>query len=280
MYLQPNEVKAIAKVNLELRPFVENKNSPKVFEAPVLEATQFIRDQVQISMHRGGLVDLTKQAAAITSVATGVYEYIVRSKYKHVTFAEMADAFLRGGAGEYDTDSRKLFGYGVDRFTQCIRFYMESASREHAMKKWISEIESPSTEKPVADLFKINLAICQNFFELFDPSTPKKYKSVYAHDSDVFHLPSLFDFLRSNYEFSISDAGQETILKTAKIEYNEYIKKSGLQKSDPGKWQTLVESVKLGTNVTFDFSVKTEALKYIFTKMKEKNKTLNDLKRR
>lgn len=274
-FLSPIEVKAIEGLPDHQRKIVLAKNEARVIDMEGGQCLQslfgLLVKAIELSGQKGKYGD---DPVVIQNVAKFVYNYCLE-KHKGITLSEVNNAFDAGVAGEFGD----YVGFGVSTFTKFINGYMTSQRRADAMKEWMKAQDVPlTTERPVADLFKINLAIAETFFEIFDPEKSKMYGTVYTHEDDVFYLPSLYDFLRSNFLFYPMEAEKEGIVKTAKIAYNEYIKKSGLQKSDPKKWEALVDSVKVGTNRTFDNHLKTEALKFCFAKLKSRNKTLKDLK--
>lgn len=281
--LPANEIEAIQKVRLDLRPFAENKNSPKAFEIDGRELIRHIRDRVQVSMEHSGAVDKNEQAGAITAVSMEVYQWLIRSKYKHITLAEITDAFRRGGSGEYETANNRIFGYGADRYMKFIKGYMDSPDREAAMKDWIKNVETPTTEKPVTDAFKPNMDLANELFELFK-AEPKAIKgNVHAPESGSFyHLPTIFNFLVDNFDLEkFKELYKDQVLTQAKKDYWAFIK-SGLSRQEikDGKMQVLIDTVKLEQNKTFDYYCDAEGLRVLFTKLIEKNKTLTDLKKR
>jgi hypothetical protein len=286
--LQANEVEAIQKVRADLRPFAENKNSPKAFEIDGRELIRHIRDRVQVSMEHSGAVDKNEQAGAITAVSMEVYQWLIRSKYKHITLAEITDSFRRGGSGEYETASNRIFGYGADRYMRFIKGYMDSSDREAAMKGWLKAIDQPTTEKPITDILnrsnEVMWDMCQVLFELFKVE-PKAIKgTVHAPESGkykFYHLPSLFNYLVDNFEIPFSPETKAQVKKEADKQYWEFIKK-GLSKKqkEEGKLQDLIDSVKMGTNQTIEHYRDAEGLRVLFSKLIERNKHLTTLKRK
>lgn len=281
-YLEKHEIKSISKVRQDLQPFLNNRNSPKSNMIHGSELIKHIRDRVQVSMENAGVTNINEQASAITTVSTEVYQWLINSKYKHITLAEITDAFRRGGSGEYESENKRIFGYGADRFTKYIRGYMDCNEREIAMKEWLKkQDEELITDNPVMDLFKPNLDIALMLFDIFKEN-PKLIKgTVLNHEDTIYHIPAIFNFLIDNFEINISNETKKKVVESGKKKYWEFIK-SGLSKKElqEGKLQLLIDSVKSEHNKTLDNYCDVEGLLVLFNGLITRNKSVSDLKRK
>ena len=82
----------------------------------------------------------------------------------------------------------------------------------------------------------------------------------------------------NNFQISFSDESQDKIKKQAKINYNNFLKKSEIKRYDEKGYNSIVLSVIDDNNKTFEYYVQKEALIFLTLKLKEQGKTYDNLK--
>lgn len=215
----------------------------------------------------------------IKNVTKFLYDWLI-DKYRGATISELKLAFNFGVAKEYGD----YVGYGVATFTKFFKGYMDSVRRSSAMKEWGHQEEvvrqmPDYNSKPVTEVFRLNKELAEHLLSMWSETLSKHIKeTVYtAKDHTVFHLPSLYDFIRTNYGTNFTEQTKAEILKNAKVSYNNFITGSGIRESDKKSFELLVQTVKMGDNKSFDYHCKTEALKIIYNWLKKDNNTLDAL---
>lgn len=133
-----------------------------------------------------------------------------------------------------------------------------------------------------------------DFFDLLTPEISKRIDTLYTFNDVIYHLPSLYDFIRKTYVVEFTPETKEKIIKDAKVSYYNYIKKSGLPNHKKDQFDLIVQSVKdytkddlmktidtydtAGINMTYDYHVKSEALKVVLLGIKAKGKRPENLR--
>jgi hypothetical protein len=270
----PLEVEAMQKLNDYLKTFIEVKNEVKIIHKDKQEVlTQLYAIIIKTIELSGENKKYNLDNQTIKNVAGFVYEYVLEN-YKGATLSELKKAFKMGISGEFG----EFVGFGTVTFTKFIKSYMSYSKREQAIKEWF-KYQIPTTEKPMTKFFEQNLQIANYFFSICEEKNSERFYTILNHEDNVMHLPSIYEFLYSNYQISFSPESKELITKKAKVKYNNYINKGGLKKADPKGYEQLINSVKFGENRTFDFYIKTQALIFLTLKLKQQGKTFDNLKR-
>jgi hypothetical protein len=268
------EVEAMKKVSEHLKPYVQAKNEKKIIHSDKQESLTKIYAIVVKTIELSGenkKYNLDNQQTK--NVAGFIYDLVIE-QYKAATLSELDLAFTKGLIGDYGD----FVGFGVITFTKWLKGYYSSPKREQAMKEWF-KYQIPTTEKPMTKFFEQNLQIANYFFSICEEKNSERFDTIINHEDNVMHLPSIYEFLYSNYQISFSPESKELITKKAKIKYNNYINKGGLKKADPKGYEQLINSVKFGENKTFDYYIKTQALIFLTLKLKQQGKTFDNLKR-
>lgn len=215
----------------------------------------------------------------IKNVTKFLYDWLI-DKYRGATISELKLAFNFGVAKEYGD----YVGYGVATFTKFFKGYMDSVRRSSAMKEWGHQEDvvrqmPDYNSKPVTEIFRLNKELAEHLLSMWSETLSKHIKTtVYtAKDDTVFHLPSLYDFIRTNYGTNFTEQTKAEILKNAKVSYSNFITGSGIKESDKKSFDLIVQTVKMGDNKSFDYHCKTEALKVIYNWLKKDNNTLDAL---
>lgn len=270
------EVEAMQKVSEFLRPYIEAKNEKKIIHQDKQEVLTKIYALIIRTIDLSGenkKYNLDNQQTK--NVAGFVYDTLIE-QYKGATISEVENAFNRGLNSEYG----EFVGYGVITFGKFIKGYFTSPKREQAIKEWFKyQNTTQITDKPVTKFFEKNMEICNYFFNVFDERLIDRYDTVLNHEDNVMFLPAIFDFLKDNYKITFTQESANEIQQKAKIKYNNYIKKSGIKEKDSKGYNLLIESVINGNNRTFEYYSKLQALIFLTLKLKQQNKTYNDLKR-
>lgn len=270
----PLEVEAMQKLNDYLKTFIEVKNEVKIIHKDKQEVlTQLYAIIIKTIELSGENKKYNLDNQTIKNVAGFVYEYVL-DNYKGTTLSELKKAFKMGISGEFG----EFVGFGTVTFTKFIKSYMSYSKREQAIKEWF-KYQIPTTEKPMTKFFEQNLQIANYFFSICEEKNSERFGTIINHEDNVMHLPSIYEFLYSNYQISFSPESKELITKKAKVKYNNYINKGGLKKADQKGYEQLINSVKFGENKTFDFYLKTQALIFLTLKLKQQCKTFDNLKR-
>ena len=269
----PLEVEAMQKLNDYLKTFIEVKNEVKIIHKDKQEVlTQLYAIVIKTIELSGENKKYNLDNQTIKNVAGFIYEYVLEN-YKGATLSELKKAFKMGISGEIG----EFVGFGTVTFTKFIKSYMSYSKREQAMKEWF-KYQTPTTEKPITKFFEQNLQIANYFFKVCEEKNSERFHTILNHEDNVMHLPSIYEFIYSNYQISFSDESKEIIKKNAKIKYNNYIKKSGLKDADSKGYQNIITSVIDNQNKTFDNYLKTQALIFLTLKLKQQNKTFDNLK--
>ena len=270
----PLEVEAMQKLNDYLKTFIEVKNEVKIIHKDKQEVlTQLYAIVIKTIELSGENKKYNLDNQTIKNVAGFVYEYVLEN-YKGATLSELKKAFKMGISGEFG----EFVGFGTVTFTKFIKSYMSYSKREQAIKEWF-KYQTPTTEKPMTKIFEQNLQIANYFFKVCEEKNSERFHTILNHEDNVMHLPSIYEFLYSNYQISFSPESKELITKKAKVKYNNYIKKSGLKDADAKGYQNIITSVIDNQNKTFDNYLKTQALIFLTLKLKQQNKTFDNLKR-
>jgi hypothetical protein len=268
------EVEAMQKLNDYLKTFIEVKNEVKIIHKDKQEVlTQLYAIVIKTIELSGENKKYNLDNQTIKNVAGFVYEYVLEN-YKGATLSELKKAFKMGISGEFG----EFVGFGTVTFTKFIKSYMSYSKREQAIKEWF-KYQTPTTEKPMTKIFEQNLQIANYFFKVCEEKNSERFHTIINHEDNVMHLPSIYEFLYSNYQISFTEESKEIIKKNAKIKYNNYIKKSGLKDADSKGYQNIITSVIDNQNKTFDNYVKTQALIFLTLKLKQQGKTFDNLKR-
>jgi hypothetical protein len=270
----PLEVEAMQKLNDYLKTFIEVKNEVKIIHKDKQEVlTQLYAIVIKTIELSGENKKYNLDNQTIKNVAGFVYEYVLEN-YKGATLSELKKAFKMGISGEFG----EFVGFGTVTFTKFIKSYMSYSKREQAIKEWF-KYQTPTTEKPMTKFFEQNLEIAKYFFLICEEKNSERFHTIINHEDNVMHLPSIYEFLYSNYQISFTEESKEIIKKKAKIKYNNYIKKSGLKDADTKGYQNIITSVIDNQNKTFDNYLKTQALIFLTLKLKQQGKTFDNLKR-
>jgi hypothetical protein len=270
------ELEAMQKLPEYQQFYIQAKNETKIIHADKQEVlTQLYAIIIKTIELSGENKKYNLDNQTIKNVAGFVFDYTLQN-YKGATLSELKNAFKMGISGEFG----EYVGYGTVTFTKFIKGYMTLAKREQAIKEWFKyQNTTQITDKPVTKFFEKNIEICNYFFNVFDERLIDRYDTVLNHEDNVMFLPAIFDFLKDNYKITFTQESANEIQQKAKIKYNNYIKKSGIKEKDSKGYNLLIESVINGNNRTFEYYSKLQALIFLTLKLKQQNKTYNDLKR-
>lgn len=268
------EVEAMQKLPEYQRLYIQVKNEQKIIHMDRQDALTklfaLIINTIELS---GENKKYNLDNEQTKKVANFIYETVIE-QYKGSTMSEIQSAFKMGLFGNFGD----FVGYGVITFGKFIKGYFTSPQRDASIKAWLRLQQPQTTTKPVYKFFEKNMEIAKYFFEICTEKLSERFDTVVNHDENVMHIPSIYDFLYENYQISFTDASKDEIIKKAKIKYNKYINKSGLKTSDQTGYKQIINLVKLGENITFDYYVKTQALIYLTLKLKERGQKYDNLK--
>lgn len=218
------ELIALNKLQPSQKFYVEAKNEQKLVNIERGEALRLIYTEIAKTIELSGEnKKYILENDQLKNVAKFIYDYSLEH-YKGITISELRNAFKLGISNEFG----EYVGYGTVTFTKFIKGYMSSIKREQAMKEWF-KYQEPTTEKPITKFFDKNMEIAKYFFSICEEKNSERFHTIINHEDNVMHLPSIYEFLYSNYQISFTEESKEIIKKNAKIKYNNYIKKSGLK---------------------------------------------------
>lgn len=267
------EAEAMQKLPSQLKLYVQAKNESKIInlnkQDVLTKLYALIIKTIELS---GENKKYNLEANTIKNVAGFIYDYVIEH-YKGATLTELENAFNLGLTGEYG----QYVGYGTVTFSKFIKGYMSSQKREQAMKEWF-KMQDVRVEAPVTKFFEQNMEIAKYFFKICEPDKAHRYGTIINHEDNVMHLPSIYKFLFDNFQISFSDESKEKIKKQAKINYNNFLKKSEIKRYDEKGYKSIVLSVIDDNNKTFEYYVQKEALIFLTLKLKEQGKTYDNLK--
>lgn len=267
------ETEAMQKLPSQLKLYVQAKNETKIInlnkQDVLTKLYALIIKTIELS---GENKKYNLEANTIKNVAGFIYDYVIEH-YKGATLTELENAFNLGLTGEYG----QYVGYGTVTFSKFIKGYMSSQKREQAMKEWF-KMQDVRVEAPVTKFFEQNMEIANYFFKICEPDKAHRYGTIINHEDNVMHLPSIYKFLFDNFQISFSDESKEKIKKQAKINYNNFLKKSEIKRYDEKGYNSIVLSVIDDNNKTFEYYVQKEALIFLTLKLKEQGKTYDNLK--
>lgn len=267
------ELEAMNKLSEHLKFYVSAKNEQKIINIERGEALRLIYTEIVKAIELSGEnKKYVLENDQLKNVAKFIYDYVLQ-QYKGITLTELKNAFKLGISNEFGD----FVGFGTVTFTKFIKGYMTSIKREQAMKEW-SKHQIPTTQTPITKFFEQNMEIAKTFFEICDEKRAERFETIYNHNEQIIHLPSVYDFLFQNFQISFSDESKEQLIKKAKVKYNNYINKSGLKTYDESGYKQIINSVKFGENKTFDYYVKTQALIMLTLKLKQRGQTYDNLK--
>lgn len=290
-YLTNSELAAIVKLTDAVKPYVEAKNSIKVaLLEPQPARVEFMKLITACTNISGQDKKFHLDQNQLITVSRFMYDFVM-NRYKGMTLKEVENAFNLGVTGEYgDT-----IGFGVATLSKYIKGYMDSQKRTSAMREWMKAQDLvQTTEKPMTTFLEQNIEMLNDFFDLLTPELAKRIDTLYTNNDVVYHLPSLYDFIRKTYVVEFTPETKEKIIKDAKVSYYNYIKKSGLPQHKKEQFDMVVQSVKdyskddlmkiidtydkAGINITYDYHVKSEALKVVLLGIKAKGKRPENLR--
>ena len=267
------EAEAMQKLPSQLKLYVQAKNETKIInlnkQDVLTKLYSLIIKTIELS---GENKKYNLEANTIKNVAGFIYDYVIEH-YKGATLSELENAFNLGLTGEFG----QYVGYGTVTFTKFVKGYMSSQKREQAMKEWF-KMQDVRVESPITKFFEQNMEIAKYFFKICDANVAHRYGTIINHEDNVMHLPSIYKFLYDNFQISFSDESQEKIKKQAKINYNNFLKKSEIKRYDEKGYNSIVLSVIDDNNKTFEYYVQKEALIFLTLKLKEQGKTYDNLK--
>lgn len=290
-YLPVKELQAIERMSEANKPYIHAKNDVKISQMDRTIALFSLTKEILTTINVSGQdKKFHLDEEQIKNVSKFVYNYVL-DNYKGITLSEVRNAFKMGITHEFGD----YVGYGVSTFSKFIKSYMISAKREQAQKEWMKLIDEPeTTDKPTTEFLKQNLDIANSFFDILTPELAKHMENSYVGmDGTLYHLPSIYDFLRENYIIEFTPETKNYIITTAKQRYYHYIKKSGLPKHRQQDYNNLIDGLKqikqddlyktidclkAGDNRTFDYTIKATALKVVLLKLKDKGKRIENLK--
>lgn len=267
------EAEAMQKLPSQLKLYVQAKNETKIIninkQDVLTKLYALIIKTIELS---GENKKYNLEANTIKNVSGFIYDYVIEH-YKGATLTELENAFNLGLTGEYG----QYVGYGTVTFSKFIKGYMSSQKREQAMKEWF-KMQDVRVEAPVTKFFEQNMEIAKYFFKICEPDKAHRFGTIINHEDNVMHLPSIYKFLFDNFQISFSDESKEKIKKQAKINYNNFLKKSEIKRYDEKGYNSIVLSVIDDNNKTFEYYVQKEALIFLTLKLKEQGKTYDNLK--
>jgi len=268
------EAEAMQKLPSQLKLYVQAKNETKIInlnkQDVLTKLYALIIKTIELS---GENKKYNLEANTIKNVSGFIYDYVIEH-YKGATLTELENAFNLGLTGEYG----QYVGYGTVTFSKFIKGYMSSQKREQAMKEWF-KMQDVRVEAPVTKFFEQNMEIAKYFFKICEPDKAHRFGTIINHEDNVMHLPSIYKFLFDNFQISFSDESKEKIKKQAKINYNNFLKKSEIKRYDEKCYNSIVLSVIDDNNKTFEYYVQKEALIFLTLKLKEQGKTYDNLKK-
>lgn len=267
------EAEAMQKLPSQLKLYVQAKNESKIInlnkQDVLTKLYALIIKTIELS---GENKKYNLEANTIKNVAGFIYDYVIEH-YKGATLTELENAFNLGLTGEFG----QYVGYGTVTFSKFIKGYMSSQKREQAMKEWF-KMQDVRVEAPVTKFFEQNMEIAKYFYKICEPDKAHRFGTIINHEDNVMHLPSIYKFLFDNFQISFSDESKEKIKKQAKINYNNFLKKSEIKRYDEKGYNSIVLSVIDDNNKTFEYYVQKEALIFLTLKLKEQGKTYDNLK--
>jgi hypothetical protein len=267
------ELIALNKLQPSQKFYVEAKNEQKLVNIERGEALRLIYTEIAKTIELSGEnKKYILENDQLKNVAKFIYDYSLEH-HKGITISELKNAFKLGISNEFG----EYIGYGTVTFTKFIKGYMSSIKREQAMKEWF-KYQDVRVEAPVTKFFEQNMVIAKYFFKICDSNVAHRYGTIINHEDNVMHLPSIYKFLYDNFQISFSDESQEKIKKQAKINYNNFLKKSEIKRYDEKGYNSIVLSVIDENNKTFEYYVQKEALIFLTLKLKEQGKTYDNLK--
>lgn len=290
-YLNNLELVAIEKLTEVVKPYVMAKDSVKVAQIEPLEARIEFYKLIVSTINVGGEnKSFHLDENQLQTVSRFMYDYVMNN-HKGMTLKEVEFAFSLGITGEYGN----TIGFGVATFSKFIKGYMTSQKRETAMKEWLKAQDEPlTTDKPITNFLEQNTQLLNDFFDLLTTELAKRIDTLYTINDTIYHLPSLYDFMRKTYVIEFTPETKEKIIKDAKVSYYNYIKKSCLPQHKKDQFDMVVQSVKdyskdelmkiidtydqAGLNITYDYHVKSEALKVVLLGVKAKGKRPDNLR--
>ena len=285
------ELTAMEKVSDFSKPYVQAKDSIKVSVMDRTDCLMKLFMLISSSINASGQNNkILLDDDQLKNVSKFVYNYVLEN-YKGITIKEIESALKIGITFEYGD----FVGFGVSTLTKFIKGYMTSQKRETAMKEWLKAQDEPfTTNKPVTKFLEQNTQLLNDFFDLITPELSKRIDTLYTINDTIYHLPSLYDFIRKTYVVEFTPETKEKIIKDAKVSYYNYIKKSGLPQHKKEQFDMVVQSVKdyskdelmkiidtydqSGINITYDYHVKSEALKVVLLGIKAKGKRPENLR--
>jgi len=284
------ELMAIEKVSDFSKPYVQAKDSIKVSAMDRTDCLMKLFMMISSSINASGQNNkILLDDDQLKNVSKFVYNYVLEN-YKGITLKEIENALKIGITFEYGD----FVGFGVSTLTKFIKGYMNSQKREAAMKEWLKAQDEPiTTNKPVTEFLKQNQEILEAFFEVLNKDNSPRIDNLLTIEDTIYHLPSIYDFMRKTYIIEFNEEQRAAIIKSAKERYWHYIKKSQLPKHRQESYDMLIKSVKdytkddlmkvidtydtAGICITYDYHVKSEALKFVILGMKAKGKTIKHL---
>ena len=267
------ELEALNKMPENLKIYVSAKNEQKIINIERGESLRLIFTEIMKTIELSGEnKKYALESDQLKNVSKFIYDYVLEH-YKGITLSELRNAFKSGISNEFGD----FVGFGTVTFTKFVKGYMSSQKREQAMKEWF-KMQDVRVEAPVTKFFEQNMEIAKYFFKICDSNVAHRYGTIINHEDNVMHLPSIYKFLYDNFQISFSDESQEKIKKQAKINYNNFLKKSEIKRYDEKGYNSIVLSVIDDNNKTFEYYVQKEALIFLTLKLKEQGKTYDNLK--
>ena len=267
------ELEALNKMPENLKIYVSAKNEQKIINIERGEALRLIFTEIIKTIELSGEnKKYALESDQLKNVSKFIYDYVLEH-YKGITLSELRNAFKSGISNEFGD----FVGFGTVTFTKFVKGYMSSQKREQAMKEWF-KMQDVRVESPVTKFFEQNMEIAKYFFKICDSNVAHRYGTIINHEDNVMHLPSIYKFLYDNFQITFSDESKEKIKKQAKINYNNFLKKSEIKRYDEKGYNSIVLSVIDDNNKTFEYYVQKEALIFLTLKLKEQGKTYDNLK--
>jgi hypothetical protein len=267
------ELEALNKMPENLKIYVSAKNEQKIINIERGEALRLIFTEIIKTIELSGEnKKYALESDQLKNVSKFIYDYVLEH-YKGITLSELRNAFKSGISNEFGD----FVGFGTVTFTKFVKGYMGSVKREQAMKEWF-KMQDVRVESPVTKFFEQNIEIAKYFFKICDSNVAHRYGTIINHEDNVMHLPSIYKFLYDNFQITFSDESKEKIKKQAKINYNNFLKKSEIKRYDEKGYNSIVLSVIDDNNKTFEYYVQKEALIFLTLKLKEQGKTYDNLK--
>lgn len=268
------ELEALNKMPENLKIYVSAKNENKIINIERGEALRLIFTEIMKTIELSGEnKKYALESDQLKNVSKFIYDYVLEH-YKGITLSELRNAFKSGISNEFGD----FVGFGTVTFTKFVKGYMTSLKREQAMKEWF-KMQDVRVEAPVTKFFEQNMEIAKYFFKICDSNVAHRYGTIINHEDNVMHLPSIYKFLYDNFQITFSDESQEKIKKQAKINYNNFLKKSEIKRYDEKGYNSIVLSVIDDNNKTFEYYAQKEALIFLTLKLKEQGKTYDNLKK-